>query len=106
MTERFAGVLERYGMDITVCRGLSETAAKAFFQPVAEPDKAAPYAVTSLGDVDDRRWRCLTRTELHDGDTVFCGGTAYQVETVAAVYAGKELSHWWGILTKRREAAE
>lgn len=106
MTERFGMILAMYGADITICRDGLETAAKAFFQPVTERDKAAPYAVTSLGAVDDRQWRCLTRAELRDGDTVRWHGAAYEVRTAAAVYAGKELSHWWGILTKRREAAE
>lgn len=106
MTERFISVLERYGREITVRHGETETAAKAFFQPITERSKAAPYTVTSLGTVDDRQWRCLTRAALYDGDVVLCGDEVYQVDTAAAVYAGNELSHWWGILTKRREAAE
>ncbi len=105
MTERFADILARQGRDILVLRGEETVRGKAFFQPLVNRKEAAPYGVTSLGAVDVRLWRCLTRTELRDGDRIECGGKRYAVQNSAAVYAGGELSHWWGVLTPEREEA-
>ena len=104
MTEWFDRVLSRYGREITVIHGTRAAEARAFIQLRTDASDAAPYAVTSLGTADDRRWQCLTRAALADGDTVVCGGVQYRVATCGAVYAGRELSHWWGILTREREA--
>lgn len=106
MTERLDGILARYGQEIEIFReGDVPREAKAFFQPITDKGKASPYDVTSLGTVDDRLWRCITRVELSDGDLVSCRGALYRVRTSAAVYVGRELSHWWGILSQEREAA-
>lgn len=106
MTEVLDSILARYGRDIEITRDGDILPAKAFLQPVTQREKALPYEATSLGSVDDRLWRCLTRTALAEGDVISCGGEAYRVQNCAAVYAGRELSHWWGALTPEREAAE
>jgi len=106
VTERLDGILARYGQDIEILReGDEPRKAKAFIQAVTDQGKASPYDVTSLGTVDDRLWRCITRVELADGDLVSCRDRLYRVQTSAAVYLGRELSHWWGILAQEREAA-
>jgi hypothetical protein len=104
MTERLTALLERYGQEVLLSRDGTATAVRAFFQPVTDRGKAVPYAATSLGAVDDRQWRCLTRAELREGDAVTWRGTVYQVQNAAPVYVGEELSHWWGMLTRQREA--
>ncbi len=106
MTERLDDILSRYGQEIEILRkGDEPRKAKAFFQAVTDKGKASPYDVTSLGTVDDRLWKCITRTGLADGDLVSCRGVVYRVRTCAAVYLGRELSHWRGILAQEREAA-
>jgi len=106
MTGQLDGILARYGQEIEILReGEVPRRTKAFFQAITEKGKASPYGVTSLGTVDDRLWKCITRAELADGDLVSCRGGRYRVRTCAAVYVGRELSHWWGILEREREAA-
>ncbi len=106
MTERLDDILSRYGQEIEILReGDEPRKAKAFFQAITDQGKASPYGVTSLGTVDDRLWKCITRTELADGDLVSCRGRLFRVRNCAAVYLGRELSHWWGILAQEREAA-
>lgn len=106
MTEQLDGILARYGREIELSHEGACVRTRAFFQPVTDKNKAAPYDVTSLGSVDDRLWKCITRAELSPGDLVSCGGESYRVQNCAAVYAGRELSHWWGVLIQEREAAE
>lgn len=104
MTARLIGVLIRYGRDVTVLHGETETAGKAFLQLLSAAE-TAPYQVTPLGAADDRRWLLLADVALADGDVVRCGGADYEVCAAAPVYLGREFSHWRGVLEKRRETA-
>jgi hypothetical protein len=105
MTERVEEILSRYGQTVSICRGTESVSARAFVQLTGETGHAAPYQVTTLGTMDDRTWRILTRQDLQDGDTVVWNGGEYTVETCWPVYLGEKLSHWQGIMTRRREAA-
>ena len=100
-------------LSLALCAGLlagcgaGETAeAKAFLQAMEEAGKAEPYAVSSLGFTDHRRWRCITRAAVADGDRVGFQGQSFRVRNARAVYLGGELCHYEAILTAEREAAE
>ena len=71
-----------------------------------EAGKAAPYAVSPLGFADDRRWRCITRAAIADGDQVTFQDLRFRVRNARAVYLGGELCHYEAVLTAEREAAE
>ena len=60
----------------------------------------------ALGFADDRRWRCVTRMAVDDGDRVAFQGRSFRVRNARAVYLGGELCHSEAILTAEGEAAE
>lgn len=102
MTKRIDRILRKYGQAVNVNGG--ET--RAFFQAAREREKAAPFEVSSLGTVDDRRWTYLGRTELKPGDHVEFQGQAYAVRSCENICLGDETVYWWASLTAEREAAE
>lgn len=106
MTERFETVLQRYGRAVQLCAGAETTQTRAFLQPVTETDKTAPFQVTTLGTADDRQWIYLGKTALAEGTLVRADGACYRAQSVRAIYAGAELSHYWALLIPEREAAE
>jgi len=102
VTERFDRILRKYGQMVKVNGGEE----RAFFQPAREGEKAAPFEVSSLGTVDDRRWTFLGRTELKLGDRVEFQGQAYTVRSCESIRLGDETVYWWASLTAQREAAK
>lgn len=106
MRPGLAGVLVRFGREAVIVHGGVSGGASVFLQPINRRADGAPYQVTSLGTADNRQWLLLTCAPLADDDRVDCGGTAYTVRTCAPVYVGGALSHWRGVLEKRREAAD
>jgi hypothetical protein len=102
MTECLDRILSRYGQTVKV----NGEEARAFFQPAREKEKAAPFEVSSLGTVDDRRWTYLGRAELKLGDQVEFQGQAYTVRSCESVRLGDETVYWWASLNADREAAE
>ena len=106
MTEVLERILDGYGQAVRILHGGGEREAKAFLQAMEEPGKAAPYAVSPLGFADDRRWRCISRAALADGDRLDFAGRRFRVRNARAVYLGGELCHYEAVLTAEREAAE
>ena len=106
MTEILEHILRAYGQSVTVTRGRETAEGKAFLQAMEEAGKAEPYAVSPLGFADDRRWRCITRAAVADGDRVGFQGRSFRVRNARTVYLGGELCHYEAILTAEREAAE
>ena len=106
MTACFAQVLRRYGQQVTVETRASRLETRAFLQPVNQKNKAAPFAVTPLGAVDDRLWICLGLTALSPGDRVCWGERRFSVRDSRPWYVGEELSHWWAVLSLEKEAAK
>ena len=102
MTETFARILRRYGQRAAVNGG--ET--RAFLQPVRERAKAAPFAVTPLGAVDDRIWLYLGGMELKPGDRVETEDGAFTARSCQPVRLGDETVYWWAALEAQRETAE
>ncbi|BAK99086.1 hypothetical protein OBV_18880 [Oscillibacter valericigenes Sjm18-20] len=102
MTECFDRILRKYGQTVKVNDGVT----RAFFQPAREKEKAAPFAVSSLGTVDDRRWTYLGRTQLELGDHLEFQGQTYAVNSCESVRLGDEPVYWWASLTAEREAEE
>lgn len=102
MTRRLDRIFRKYGQDVTV----NGEAARAFFQPARETEKVAPFAVTSLGMADDRRWTYLGRMEVRLGERVEFQGQAYTVRNCEEIRLGDENVCWWAVLTERRKAAE
>jgi hypothetical protein len=97
-------ILARYGRDITLSHGGSDSVIRGFLQSARQQDKAAPFAVTTLGTVDDRLWLLLTRAELSAEDTVTCGDGTFTVRTAAPVYLGDTVCHWWAALSPLGQA--
>ena len=85
MRPGLAGVLVRFGREAVIVHGGVSGGASVFLQPINRRADGAPYQVTSLGTADNRQWLLLT---------------------CAPVYVGGALSHWRGVLEKRREAAD
>lgn len=102
MTARLDHIFRKYGQAVTV----NGTAARAFFQPARETEKAAPFAVTSLGTVDNRQWTYLGRTKAGLGDRVEFQGRTYTVRNCEEIRLRDEAVYWWAVLMERRKAAE
>lgn len=102
MTECFGRILRKYGQTVKV----NDEVTRAFFQPAREKGKAAPFEVSSLGTVDDRRWTYLGRTQLKPGDHLEFQGQAYAVRSCEGVRLGDKPVYWWASLAAEREAAE
>ena len=106
MTAALQELFERYGLTVRVERdGEGSCEKKVFLQPVRESVKEYPFTVTELGAMDDRRWLCLLRSELREGDRLWAMGRGYIAVNCAAVTLGEEVSHWRAILIPEREAA-
>ena len=106
MTEILERILKAYGQRVTVTQGGETAEGRAFLQAMEETGKAEPYAVSPLGFADDRRWRCISRAALADGDRLDFAGRRFRVRNARAVYLGGELCHYEAVLTAEREAAE
>ena len=102
MTGRLDRIFQKYGQAVTV----NGTAERAFFQPARKSEKDAPFEVTSLGTVDDRRWTYLGRTKAGLGDRVEFQGRTYTVRNCEEIRLRDETVCWWAVLTARRKAAE
>lgn len=100
----FEEVLARYGQRVTVRRGEEALETRAFFQPVAQRQEAAPFTVTALGNVDDRLWLYLGTQAVESGDTVTWNDQDFRVRSSRPYYVGQVLSHWWAMLEAEREA--
>ena len=105
MTDWVRQVLDRYGQEITLCRGETETAIRAFLQPMTERDERARSEVTSIGWVDGRLWLYLGQTALEEGEALAWEATRFRVRSCRPYYIGNALSHYWAALEKEREAA-
>lgn len=107
MREELEKIFAGYGTEIRVeRRGMSVFAAAAFLQPVENTDKEFPFAVTALGSVDNRRWICLTRNELQEGDRIWLRETCYEAVNCTEVVVAGETVYWRSILRREQEAAE
>ena len=106
MTERFDRILRRYGETVQLISGGGEKEILAFIQPVTDEGREAPYQVTSLGTVDDRKWVYLGMEAVEPGDGLRCAAGNFTVSNSAAIYAGREFSHWWAALETEKEAAQ
>lgn len=106
MTAVLQDLFERYGLTVRVERdGEGSGEKKVFLQPLRENGKEYPFEVTGLGTLDDRRWLCLLRSELQEGDRICAMERAYTAVNCAAVMLGEEISHWRAILIPEKEAA-
>ena len=106
MTEILERILTGYGQSVTLTHDGAAAEVRAFLQAMEEAGKAAPYAVSPLGFADDRRWRCITRAAIADGDQVTFQDLRFRVRNARAVYLGGELCHYEAVLTAEWEAAE
>ena len=97
--------LERYGQEITLRRRGAETVIQAFLQPAAERGERAPDTVTALGWMDRRQWLYLGQEPLETGDVLVWKDMAFRVRSCRPYYIGEELSHYWAVLEREREAA-
>ncbi len=106
MTEKFEKILRRYGETASLITGSGGKEILAFIQPVTDEGKEAPYQVTSLGTVDNRKWIYLGMEAVEPGNGLHCAAGNFTVTNSAAIYAGREFSHWWAALEAEKEAAE
>lgn len=105
MTDWVRQVLDRYGQEITLRRGETETAIRAFLQPVTEKREQVPDTATALGWIDGRQWLYLGQEPLETGDTLTWKDVTFRVRSCRPYYIGEALSHYWAALEKEREAA-
>ena len=105
MKEQFERILERYGQEISVLTDQETVTTRAFMQPAAQKDKAAPFTMTELGAVDDRLWTYLGSVALKERDRIQWGEEQFTVNSCEPYYVGEELVYWWAALERAKEAA-
>lgn len=103
MTRWVEQILARYGQEVTVERGGTAEAVRAFLQPVTERSEDGPEP-SPIGELDGRLWLCLGRTALEAGDAVCWDGRRFRVRSGRPHYIGGRLSHWRAVLERAREA--
>ena len=106
ITDWVRQVLERYGQEVTLHHEGTETALRAFLQPVTEKGERVPDTATALCWLDGRQWLYLGQASLETGDTLTWKGLTFQVRSCRPYYIGEALCHYWAALEKEREAAE
>ena len=95
-------ILARYGQEVTVERGGTAEAVRAFLQPVRERSEDGPEP-SAIGRLDGRLWLYLGRDALESGDTVRWNGLRLRVRSGRPHYIGRRLSHWRAVLERARE---
>ena len=105
ITDWVRQALERYGQEIALRRGETETTLRAFLQPLTEQGERTPDTATALGWIDGRRWLYLGQESLEIGDVLVWGDMVFRVRSCRPYYIGQALSHYWAALEKEREAA-
>ncbi len=103
MTRWVERVLDRYGQEVTVARGGTAEAVRAFLQPVRERSEDGPEP-SPIGGLDGRLWLYLGKAELEAGDKVTWNGRRFRVRSGRPHYIGGSLSHWRAVLERAREA--
>lgn len=105
MTDWVRQVLDRYGQVVSLRHEGTETAIRAFLQPVTEQGEQVPDTATALGWMDGRQWQYLGQEPLETGDTLTWKDMTFRVCSCRPYYIGEALSHYWAALEKEREAA-
>lgn len=102
MMDQLRYILRRFGQHAS----LNDTEIQIFLQPLPDNSKAAPYAVTSLGTVDDRRWVAYSLEHTCPGDKITWDGTAFVVQTSEQFALGDTLlAYWRAVLIPAKEVA-
>lgn len=107
-------ILERYGQPVALWSPGGEELGrgKAFFQPILErAEQKVQSLPTPLGERRQDRFLCLAEPGLPMEEAregwLTCRGTAYEFQTLQAIYEGERRCHWWGVLrTRDREEGE
>ncbi len=105
--ERLDEAFERWGLACTVRHGGTETAARAFIQPLTRETGDEPFTATALGAADEHCWRYLgpADTEIAMGDEVACREREYIVRDAAECYAGERIAYRWAVLHEKEKPA-
>lgn len=101
MNRLFQYLMERYGHQST----LNGQDTQVLLQPVPNNSKAAPYAVTSLGTVDDRLWLCYSVEETCPGDSIVWNGKTFIVRTSEQFVLSDFLSYWRAVMEPAKEVS-
>lgn len=102
MTRWVEEILSKYGQEVTVERGGTAEAVRAFLQPLIERDEAVPETA-AIGWLDGRLWLYLGRKAVEDGDVVTWEGRRFRVRSGRPHYVGDKLCHWRAVLERARE---
>ena len=103
MREQLEAALGTYGQAVTIRRGETITACRAFLQPVLAKRQEEPRDDTPLGSVDERRWLYIGTAPVERYDTVEGCGMSFLVKEATPVYLGDTILYWHAILWKARE---
>ena len=103
MTRWVERILARYGQEVTVERGGTAEAVRAFLPPVTERSEDGPEP-SAVGRRDGRLWLYLGKAAVRAGDRVCWNGRRFRARSGRPHFIGPELSHWRAVLERAREA--
>jgi hypothetical protein len=103
----FADIVERYGMDVTICGDDGVKAeARAIVQPVLDMGESSRETKTLLGTKDDSGYFAALspETEIERGDWLRWGNRDFDVLRAEKFYVNGKPSHIEAVLRIREEA--
>ena len=106
MKEYIREIMERHGQTVTIRKGETAQAVRAFLQPVTGQNEQVPDSVWGIGSLDGRLWMYLGQTEVCPGDNIIWNGQMFRVRSSREYHLGEESLYWWASLEMEREAAE
>ncbi len=102
MERTWSALLARYGQEVTLHRGETETNGRAFLQPIRETGREQQVP-SPLGLRREDRFLYLGEAgqPLARTDWVEWNGAAYTVQSVHLVYVGQTGLYTWAVLRPR-----
>ena len=104
MQRMVSKILDAYGTAMTLNRGGTEYAVRAFFQPVRS--KSWQYLegnYSPLGEIPRGQYVYIgpAEQEISFGETLAVDGKDYMVRRVEPVYYGEEVAYYWAMCVEK-----
>ena len=104
MRRRMEAVMGRYGTDMTIISGETETAVRGFFRAVnAKSWQNMESVATLLGEISRGQYTYIgpVGTAVKEGDTLALGEKTYLFRRVEPYYYRNDAIYLWGLCVEK-----